>query len=102
MSVKDIISATCAMGAGLIGFNAANKFKGNQKYLITKILTTAGAFGIADMLADRVSNHIDQQVDDVIEACEELLGIVKEKGEDDNGRSENVIDISEARAEAES
>ena len=100
MRVKDIISATCAMGAGLIGFNAASKFKGNQKYLITKILTTAGAFGIADMLADRVSDHIDQQVDDVIDACEELLGIVKE--DESNDKADNVIDITAARAEEKS
>lgn len=98
MSIKDILSGACAMGAGLIGFNAANKFKGNQKYLITKVLTTAGAFGIADMLADNVNKHIDKEIDDFITSCNDILGTDNKEKEEKS----NVIDITESRTEEES
>lgn len=100
MTIKDILSAGCAIGAGMIGFNAANHFKGTQKYLIQKVITTAGAFGIADLVADRVDKHINAAIDDFIKTCNDMVNVSKE--DEENGR-ENVIDITErATTEEES
>lgn len=100
MKIKDILSAGCAIGAGMIGYNAANHFKGTQKYLVQKVLTTAGAFGIADLVADRVDKHINTTIDDFVKTCSDMVDI-SNKEDEENGR-ENVIDITEARAEEES
>lgn len=98
MKLKDILTAATSVGAGFIGYNAANAFKGNPKYAITKVLVTLGAFGIADTVSAKVNEHVDKELDEIINGCKDILG----KETEDNGEeAANVIDITpEERTEA--
>lgn len=96
MTVKDIFTAATSIGAGFIGYNAANAFKGNPKYAIAKVLVTLGAFGIADTVSAKVNEHIDKELDEIIKDCHDILN----KEDKDNGEKATVIDVTpEERAE---
>lgn len=96
MTVKDIFTAATSIGAGFIGYNAANAFKGNPKYAITKVLITLGAFGIADTVSAKVNEHVDKELDEIIKDCRDILN----KEDKDNGEKATVIDVTpEERAE---
>lgn len=96
MTVKDIFTAATSIGAGFIGYNAANAFKGNPKYAITKVLVTLGAFGIADTVSAKVNEHVDKELDEIIKDCRDILN----KEDKDNGEKATVIDVTpEERAE---
>lgn len=96
MTVKDILTAATSLGAGFIGYNAANAFKGNPKYAITKVLVTLGAFGIADTVSAKVNEHVDKELDEIIKDCRDILN----KEDKDNGEKATVIDVTpEERAE---
>lgn len=96
MTVKDIFTAATSIGAGFIGYNAANAFKGNPKYAITKVLITLGAFGIADTVSAKVNEHVDKELDEIIKDCRDILN----KEDTDNGEKATVIDVTpEERAE---
>lgn len=90
MVVKDILTAATSIGAGFIGYNAANAFKGNPKYAITKVLVTLGAFGIADTVSAKVNEHVDKELDEIIKDCRNILN----KEDTNNGEEATVIDIS--------
>lgn len=90
MAVKDILTAATSIGAGFIGYNAANAFKGNPKYAITKVLVTLGAFGIADTISAKVNEHVDKELDEIIGNCKDILG----KETEGNGEEATVIDIT--------
>lgn len=97
MTVKDIFTAATSIGAGFIGYNAANAFKGNPKYAITKVLITLGAFGIADTVSAKVNEHVDKEFDEIIKDCRDILN----KEDKDNGEKATVIDVTpEERTEA--
>ena len=97
MALKDILTAATSLGAGFIGYNAANAFKGNPKYAITKVLVTLGAFGIADTVSAKVNEHIDKELNDIIKDCRDILN----KEDTKDGEEATVIDISpEERTEA--
>lgn len=97
MTVKDIFTAATSIGAGFIGYNAANAFKGNPKYAITKVLVTLGAFGIADTVSAKVNEHVDKELDEIIKDCRDILN----KEDKDNGEKATVIDVTtEERTEA--
>lgn len=96
MALKDILTAATSIGAGFIGYNAANAFKGNPKYAITKVLITLGAFGIADTVSAKVNEHVDKELDEIIKDCRDILN----KEDTDNGEKATVIDVTpEERAE---
>lgn len=96
MTVKNIFTAATSIGAGFIGYNAANAFKGNPKYAITKVLITLGAFGIADTVSAKVNEHVDKELDEIIKDCRDILN----KEDTDNGEKATVIDVTpEERAE---
>lgn len=96
MALKDIFTAATSIGAGFIGYNAANAFKGNQKYAITKVLVTLGAFGIADTVSAKVNEHVDKELDEIIKDCRDILN----KEDKDNGEKATVIDVTpEERSE---
>lgn len=96
MTVKDIFTAATSIGAGFIGYNAANAFKGNPKYAITKVLITLGAFGIADTVSAKVNEHVDKELDEIIKDCRDILN----KEDKDNGEKATVIDVTpEERSE---
>lgn len=96
MAVKDILTAATSIGAGFIGYNAANAFKGNPKYAITKVLVTLGAFGIADTVSAKVNEHVDKELDEIIKDCRDILN----KEDKDNGEKATVIDVTpEERSE---
>lgn len=96
MTVKDIFTAATSIGAGFIGYNAANAFKGNPKYAITKVLVTLGAFGIADTVSAKVNEHVDKELNEIIKDCRDILN----KEDKDNGEKATVIDVTpEERAE---
>lgn len=96
MTVKDIFTAATSIGAGFIGYNAANAFKGNPKYAITKVLVTLGAFGIADTVSAKVNEHVDKELDEIIKDCRDILN----KEDKDNGEKATVIDVTpEERSE---
>lgn len=90
MALKDILTAATSIGAGFIGYNAANAFKGNPKYAITKVLVTLGAFGIADTVSAKVNEHVDKELDEIIKDCRNILN----KEDAKNGEEATVIDIS--------
>lgn len=90
MAVKDILTAATSIGAGFIGYNAANAFKGNPKYAITKVLVILGAFGIADTVSAKVNEHVDKELDEIIKDCHDILN----KEGTNNGEEATVIDIS--------
>lgn len=90
MAVKDILTAATSIGAGFIGYNAANAFKGNPKYAITKVLVTLGAFGIADTVSAKVNEHVDKELDEIIKDCRNILN----KEDAKNGEEATVINIS--------
>ena len=97
MALKDILTAATSLGAGFIGYNAANAFKGNPKYAITKVLVTLGAFGIADTVSAKVNEHVDKELDDIIKGCRDILN----KEDTKDGEEATVIDITpEERTEA--
>lgn len=97
MAVKDILTAATSIGAGFIGYNAANAFKGNPKYAITKVLVTLGAFGIADTVSAKVNEHVDKELDEIIGNCKDILN----KEDTKDGEEATVIDITpEERTEA--
>lgn len=100
MILKNILTAATSLGAGFIGYNAANAFKGNPKYAITKVLVTLGAFGIADTVSAKVNEHVDKELDEIVKGCRDILN--KENKEDTkDGEEANVIDITpEERTEA--
>lgn len=90
MVLKNILTAATSIGAGFIGYNAANAFKGNPKYAITKVLVTLGAFGIADAVSTKVNEHIDKELDEIIKDCRNILN----KEDENDGEEATVIDIS--------
>lgn len=90
MALKDILTAATSIGAGFIGYNAANAFKGNPKYAITKVLITLGAFGIADTVSAKVNEHVDKELDEIIKDCRDILN----KEDKDNGEKATVIDVT--------
>lgn len=90
MVLKNILTAATSLGAGFIGYNAANAFKGNPKYAITKVLVTLGAFGIADAVSTKVNEHIDKELDEIIKDCRNILN----KEDENDGEEATVIDIS--------
>ena len=97
MALKDILTAATSLGAGFIGYNAANAFKGNPKYAITKVLVTLGAFGIADTVSAKVNEHVDKELDDIVKGCRDILN----KEDTKDGEEATVIDITpEERTEA--
>ena len=97
MALKDILTAATSLGAGFIGYNAANAFKGNPKYAITKVLVTLGAFGIADTVSAKVNEHVDKELDEIIGNCKDILN----KEDTKDGEEATVIDITpEERTEA--
>lgn len=97
MKLKDILTAATSLGAGFIGYNAANAFKGNPKYAITKVLVTLGAFGIADTVSAKVNEHVDKELDDIVKGCRDILN----KEDTKDGEEATVIDIApEERTEA--
>ena len=97
MAVKDILTAATSLGAGFIGYNAANAFKGNPKYAITKVLVTLGAFGIADTVSAKVNEHVDKELDEIVKGCRDILN----KEDTKDGEEATVIDITpEERTEA--
>ena len=97
MAVKDILTAATSIGAGFIGYNAANAFKGNPKYAITRVLVTLGAFGIADTVSAKVNEHVDKELDEIIGNCKDILN----KEDTKDGEEATVIDITpEERTEA--
>lgn len=96
MTVKDIFTAATSIGAGFIGYNAANAFKGNPKYAITKVLVTLGAFGIADTVSAKVNEHVDKELDEIIKDCRDILN----KEDTNDGEKATVIDVTpEERSE---
>ena len=97
MNLKNILTGATSIGAGFIGYNAANAFKGNPKYAVTKVLITLGAFGIADTISSKVTEHISKELDEIIGECKDVLG----KEAENNGEEATVIDITpEERTEA--
>lgn len=97
MILKNILTAATSVGAGFIGYNAANAFKGNPKYAFAKVLVTLGAFGVADTVSAQVQKHVDKELDKIIETCKDILG----KETENNGEEATVIDITpEERTEA--
>lgn len=97
MALKDILTAATSLGAGFIGYNAANAFKGNPKYAITKVLVTLGAFGIADTVSAKVNEHVDKELDEIVKGCRDILN----KEDTKDGEEATVIDITpEERTEA--